>query len=107
MPLCGFSAERHERHLFRWFGPNGLTFSADLPATILNQVCTARRLGVPVTVNNRLVGMIHGAFTADLPTCIVKFIPLHTPAVTMSMNAVIGDVTNRNRPGSGFVPIGA
>jgi len=22
-----------------------------------------------VTVNNRLVGMIHGAFTADLPTC--------------------------------------
>jgi hypothetical protein len=33
--------------------------------------------------------------------------PLHTPAVTMSMNAVIGDVTSRNRPGSGFVPIGA
>ena len=51
--------------------------------------------------------MIHGAFTEDLPTCIVKFIPLDTPAVTMSMNAVIGDVTNRNRPGSGFVPIGA
>ena len=51
--------------------------------------------------------MIHGAFTADLPTCIAKFIPLHTPAVTMSMNAVIGDVTNRNRPGSGFVAIGA
>ena len=50
--------------------------------------------------------MIHGAFTEDLPTCIVKFIPLHTPAVTMSMNAVIGDVINRNRPGSGFVPIG-
>jgi len=24
----------------------------------------------------------------------------------MSMNAVIGDVINRNRPGSGFVPIG-
>jgi hypothetical protein len=36
--------------------------------------------------------MIHGAFTEDLPTCIVKFIPLHTPAVTMSTNAVIGDV---------------
>jgi hypothetical protein len=32
---------------------------------------------------------------------------LHTPAVTMSMNAVIGDATNRNRPGSGFAPIGA
>jgi len=23
----------------------------------------------------------------------------------VSMNAIIGDVTNRNRPGSGFVPI--
>jgi hypothetical protein len=32
---------------------------------------------------------------------------LHTPAVTVSMNAVIGDVINRNRPGSGFVPNGA
>ena len=41
------------------------------------------------------------------PTCIVKFIPLDTPAVAVSMNAVIGDVTNRNRPGSGFAPIGA
>ena len=51
--------------------------------------------------------MIHDAFTEDLPTCIVKFIPLDTPAVAMSMNAVIGDVTNRNRPGSCFVPIGA
>jgi hypothetical protein len=46
------------------------------------------------------MGMIHGAFTDDLPTCIVKFIPLQTPAVTMSMNAVIGDVTNRNRAAS-------
>ena len=42
-----------------------------LPGTIVNQVCRARRLGAPVTVNNRLVGMIHGAFTEDLPTCIV------------------------------------
>ena len=50
--------------------------------------------------------MIHGAFTADLPTWIVKFIPLDTPAVTMPMNAVTGDVIKRNRPGSGFVPIG-
>ena len=28
--------------------------------------------------------MIHGAFTENVPTCIAKFIPLHTPAVTMS-----------------------
>ena len=66
-------SERYARHLFRWFGPNGLTFPADLPATILNQVCRAWRLGAPVTTDNRLVGIIHGAFTADLPTCIVKF----------------------------------
>ena len=51
--------------------------------------------------------MIHDAFTDDLPTCIVKFIPLHTPGGDDAMNTVIGDVTNRNRPGSGFVPIGA
>ena len=38
-------------------------------------------------------------------TCIVKFIPLDTPAVTMPMNAVTGDVINRNRTGSGFAPI--
>ena len=63
--------------------------------------------GAPVTVNNRLVGMIHGAFTEDLPTCVVKFIPLHTPAVTMSINAILGDINAKNRPGSGFVPVGA
>jgi len=38
-------------------------------------------------------------------TCIVKFIPLDTPAVTMPNNAVTGDVINRNRTGSGFAPI--
>ena len=63
--------------------PNGLTFSTDLPGTILNQVCGARRLGSTVTVKQRVVGMIHGAFTDDLPTCVDKFIPLHTPAVTI------------------------
>jgi hypothetical protein len=42
-------------------------------------------------------------FTEDRPTCIVKFIQLHAGA--MSMNAAISDFTNRNRPGSGFVPI--
>jgi hypothetical protein len=62
--------------------------------------------GAPVTVKQQACGH-DGTFTADRPTCIVKFIPLHTPVVTMSMNAVIGDLTNRNRPGSGFVPIGA
>jgi hypothetical protein len=51
--------------------------------------------------------MIHGAFAEDLPTCVVKFIPLHTPAVAMSINAILGDITAKNRPGSGFVPVGA
>jgi hypothetical protein len=77
------------------------------PGTIVNQVCGGPGdSGAPVTVNNRLVGMLHGAFTQDLPTCVVKYIPLHTPAVTMSINAVLADITAKNRAGSGFVPIG-
>lgn len=77
------------------------------PGTIVNQVCgQPGDSGAPVTVNNRLVGLIHGAFTEDLPTCIIKFIPLHTPAVTMSINSVLGDISAKNRPGSGFVPVG-
>ena len=62
--------------------------------------------GAPVTVNNRLVGMIHGAFAEELPTCIIKYIPLHTPAVAMSINTQLADIVAKNRPGSGFVPVG-
>jgi hypothetical protein len=77
------------------------------PGTIVNQVCgQPGDSGAPVTVNNRLVGMIHGAFSEELPTCVVKFIPLHTPAVTMSFNTQLADITAKNRPGSGFVPVG-
>lgn len=77
------------------------------PGTIVSQVCgQPGDSGAPVTVNNRLVGMIHGAFSEDLPTCVIKFVPLHTPAVTMSMNAILADITAKNRPGSGFVPVG-
>ena len=75
------------------------------PGTIVNQVCgQPGDSGAPVTVNNRLVGMIHGAFTEGLPTCIIKDIPLHTPAVTMSMNAILADLAAKDRPGAGFVP---
>lgn len=75
------------------------------PGTILNQVCgQPGDSGAPVTVNNKLVGMIHGAFSDALPTCVIKYIPLHTPAVTMSINAVLGDVAAKDRPGAGFVP---
>lgn len=75
------------------------------PGTIVNQVCgQPGDSGAPVTVNNKLVGMIHGAFSDDLPTCIVKFIPLHTPAVTMSINSILADLVARDRPGAGFVP---
>lgn len=87
----------------------GVTWGpGDKPGTILNQVCgQPGDSGAPVTVNNLLVGMIHGAFSEDLPTCVVKFIPLHTPAVTMSMTSVLADINAKNRPGSGFVPVGA
>ena len=67
-----------------WFGPNGLTFSTDLPGTILYECAEPGDSGAPVTVNQQACGH-DGTFTEDLPTCIAKFIPLHTPAVTMSM----------------------
>ena len=87
----------------------GVTWGpGEQPGTIINQVCgQPGDSGAPVTVNNRLVGMIHGAFSEELPTCIIKYIPLHTPAVTMSINAVLADISGKNRPGSGFVPVGA
>nr|WP_099024889.1 S1 family peptidase [Mycolicibacterium palauense] len=76
--------------------------------TIVNQVCGGPGdSGAPVTVNNKLVGMIHGAFSEELPGCIVKYIPLHTPAVTMSINTQLADIEAKGRPGSGFVPIGS
>jgi hypothetical protein len=86
----------------------GVTWGpGEKPGTIVNQVCgQPGDSGAPVTVDNRLVGMIHGAFSEDLPTCVVKFVPLHTPAVTMSINAVLGDINAKNRAGSGFVPVG-
>lgn len=78
------------------------------PGTFINQVCgQPGDSGAPVTVNNRLVGMIHGAFSEGLPTCIIKYIPLHTPAVNMSFNAQLADIAAKNRPGTGFVPVGA
>ena len=87
----------------------GVTWGpGEKPGTIVNQVCgQPGDSGAPVTVNNLLVGMIHGAFSEDLPTCVEKFVPLHTPAVTVSMNSVLGDIDTKHRPGSGFVPVGA
>jgi hypothetical protein len=76
------------------------------PGTIVMQVCgRPGDSGAPVTVNNLLVGMIHGAFSDNLPTCVIKYIPLHTPAVVMDFNSILADVTAKNRPGAGFVPV--
>lgn len=76
------------------------------PGTIVNQVCgQPGDSGAPVTVDNHLVGMIHGAFSEELPTCVTQYVPLHTPAVTMSMNAILADIVAKNRPGSGFQPV--
>jgi hypothetical protein len=78
------------------------------PGTIVMQVCgQPGDSGGPVTVNNLLVGMIHGAFSENLPACIIKYIPLHTPAVVQSINAVLADLNAKNRPGAGFVPVPA
>lgn len=76
------------------------------PGTIVMQVCgRPGDSGGPVTVNGMLVGMIHGAFSNALPNCIIKYIPLHTPAVVVSMSAVLADINAKQRAGSGFVPI--
>lgn len=78
------------------------------PGTIVMQVCGGPGdSGGPVTVNNLLVGMIHGAFSDNLPSCVIKYIPLHTPAVVMSMGAILADIDSKNRPGAGFVPLPA
>ena len=78
------------------------------PGTIVMQVCgRPGDSGAPVTVDNLLVGMIHGAFSDNLPSCIIKYIPLHTPAVVMSFNAILADVNAKNRSGTGFVPVPA
>jgi hypothetical protein len=78
------------------------------PGTIVMQVCgQPGDSGAPVTVNNLLVGMIHGAFSDNLPTCIIKYIPLHTPAVVVSFNSILADVNAKHRPGAGFVPLPA
>ncbi|ASL07236.1 MULTISPECIES: peptidase [Mycobacterium] len=87
----------------------GVTWGAgQTPGTIVMQVCgQPGDSGAPVTVNNELVGMIHGAFSDNLPTCIVKYIPLHTPAVVQSFNAILGDINAKHRPGAGFSPLPA
>ncbi len=78
------------------------------PGTIVMQVCgRPGDSGGPVTVNTQLVGMIHGAFSEALPTCVIKYIPLHTPAVVVSINAVLADLSAKNRPGAGFAPVAA
>jgi hypothetical protein len=78
------------------------------PGTIVMQVCgQPGDSGGPVTVNNLLVGMLHGAFSENLPACIIKYIPLHTPAVVQSFNAILADINVKNRPGAGFVPVPA
>ena len=78
------------------------------PGTILMQVCgQPGDSGGPVTVDNQLVGMIHGAFSENLPVCVTKYIPLHTPAVVQSINAILADMKNKGRPGAGFVPVPA
>src|ERR1700756_535040 len=79
----------------------------DQPGTIVSQICgRPGDSGAPVTVGSQLVGMIHGAYSEELPACVIKFIPLHTPAVAESINSILADINAKNRPGSGFSPVG-
>jgi hypothetical protein len=85
----------------------GVTWgSGEQPGTILSQICgRPGDSGAPVTVGNQLVGMIHGAFSEELPACVIKYIPLHTPAVAESITAILADLAAKGRPGAGFVPV--
>jgi hypothetical protein len=85
----------------------GVTWGpGEQPGTILSQICgRPGDSGAPVTVDNQLVGMIHGAFSDDLPTCVVKYIPLHTPAVAESIGTILGDLNAKGHPGAGFAPV--
>ena len=75
------------------------------PGTIVNQVCgRPGDSGAPVTVNNKLVGMIHGAFTEGCPPASSSTSRCTHPAVTMSINAILADLATKDRPGAGFVP---
>jgi hypothetical protein len=85
----------------------GVTFGPGQdPGTIVAQLCGQEGdSGAPVTVGGLLVGMIHGPFSENLPACVVKYVPLHTPAVVVSINAVLADLAAKNRTGAGFVPV--
>lgn len=52
----------------------GVTWGpGESPGTLVMQVCGGPGdSGAPVTVDNLLVGMIHGAFSDNLPSCITK-----------------------------------
>ncbi|MBN7460711.1 serine protease, partial [Mycobacteroides abscessus subsp. abscessus] len=39
--------------------------------------------------------------------CVIKYIPLHTPTTTYSINTVLADINAKNRTaGVGFTPVG-
>ena len=54
-----------------------------------------------MTVNNKLVGMIHGAFTEACP--IIKYIPLHAGGDDVDQLDP-GGPGGQGPPGAGFVP---
>ena len=66
-----------------------------------------RAEGLPIKAVARVLGISKNTVKAALDSDQPPKYERAPPAVAMSMNAVIGDVTNRNRPGSGFVPNGA
>lgn len=85
----------------------GVTWGpGEQPGTILSQACgRPGDSGAPVTVGDQLVGMIHGAFSEDLPTCATQYVPLHTPAVAESVSSILADLNAKGHPGAGFVPV--
>ena len=85
----------------------GVTWGpGEQPGTIVNQVCgQPGDSGAPVTVNNQLVGMIHGAFSRRPADVRRQVHPAaHARRSTMSINTQLADITAKNRPGIGLRP---
>jgi len=52
--------------------------------------------------------MIHGAFSENLPACVIKYIPLAHPGGGAVDQTPYWPTSNaKNRPGAGFVPVPA
>lgn len=83
------------------------------PGTLLARACgQAGDDGAPVTVDEALIGMIHGGFVPGSGPCPYWWIsnnwqyPARDRPEVVSITAILDDVNTRGGPGAGFTPVG-